>query len=109
MQRCSKKAYARCPYRHLCGPIEEAVFADDSDCAKFNREVEDKPMTNSDRFRAMSDDEMAVFLLSPADICGQCQGNGEFCTGYPSNNDCRCVNAVKKWLQQPAEECDDAE
>ena len=62
-----------------------------------------KFITNGDRIRAMSDDEMAVFLLSPADLCGQCQGTGEFCTGYPSNNDCRCVNATKKWLRQPAE------
>ena len=42
-----------CPDRHLCGPIEEADFAEDSECAKFNREVEAKPMTNADRIRAM--------------------------------------------------------
>lgn len=62
-----------------------------------------KIITNGDRIRAMSDDEMAVFLLSSADLCGECQGNGEFCTGYPSNNDCRCVNATKKWLQKLVE------
>lgn len=40
MQRCSEKAYAKCPTRHLCGPIEEATFTDDSECAVFNAKVE---------------------------------------------------------------------
>lgn len=39
MQRCSNKAYAICMARHLCGPIEEAVFAEDSACAIFNAKV----------------------------------------------------------------------
>lgn len=39
MLRCSEKAYARCPMRHLCGPIEEAVFGDDSACAVYNAEI----------------------------------------------------------------------
>ena len=39
MQRCSEKAYASCPARHLCGPIEDAVFSDDSACAVYNAEV----------------------------------------------------------------------
>ena len=51
MQRCSKKAYAMCPTRHLCGQIEEATFTEDSECAAFNRAVEDKHMTNADRIR----------------------------------------------------------
>ena len=47
-----------CPTRHLCGQIEEATFTEDSECAAFNRAVEDKPMTNADRIRAMSDEEL---------------------------------------------------
>lgn len=62
MQRCSEKAYAMCPTRQLCGPIDEATFTDDSECALFNRSVEDKPMTNADRIRAMNGYELAVFF-----------------------------------------------
>ena len=40
MQRCSEKAYAMCPVRQWCGPIEEATFTDDSECAVFNTKVE---------------------------------------------------------------------
>lgn len=40
MQRCSNAAYAMCQARHLCGPIEEAVFAEDSACAVFNAKVD---------------------------------------------------------------------
>lgn len=39
MQRCSDKAYASCPERHLCGPIEDAVFSNDSACAVYNAEI----------------------------------------------------------------------
>lgn len=62
MQRCSEKAYAMCPMRHLCGPIDDATFTDDSECAVFNRKVEDKPMTNADRIRTMNTYELAVFF-----------------------------------------------
>lgn len=67
MQRCSKKAFAMCTTRHLCGRIDDATFTDDSECAAFNKAVEDKPMTNADRIRAMSDDELAYFLNNWAD------------------------------------------
>lgn len=39
MQRCSNAAYAVCQARHMCGPIEEAVFAENSACAIFNATV----------------------------------------------------------------------
>ncbi len=64
MLRCSPKAYAQCPDRHLCGPIEDATFTEGSECSAFNRSVEDKPMTYGDCFRAMSDDELACFLCN---------------------------------------------
>lgn len=62
MQRCSERAFAMCPYRHECGTIHEATFSDNSDCAEFNRKVENMPMTNADRIRAMSNKELAWFL-----------------------------------------------
>jgi len=48
MLRCSEKAYAQCPDRHLCGPIEDATFTEDSECAAFNQTVEEKPMTKAE-------------------------------------------------------------
>lgn len=39
MQKCSEKAYASCPARHLCGPIEDAVFTDGSPCEIYNAEI----------------------------------------------------------------------
>lgn len=96
MQRCSKKAYAMCPTRHLCGPIEEATFSDDSDCTEFNRAVEDKPMTNADRIRAMNNYELAVFFaktkaaLYRADLP---------VIAYSTQDTAENL----EWLQQPAE------
>lgn len=40
MQRCSDKAYASCPARHLCGPIEDAVFTDGSACQIYNAAID---------------------------------------------------------------------
>lgn len=107
MQRCSKKAYARCPYRHLCGPIEEACFTDDSDCAKFNRLVEDKTMTNSDRIRAMSDEELAKCLFEIGFDCHLCSEH-ERLSDNPllkhEKCDEKCTEHCLEWLQQPAED-----
>lgn len=65
----------------------EATFTDDSECAEFNRAVEDKPMTNADRIRDMSDDELTDFLNHWADFKAWKRDPG----------------ATKDWLQQPAE------
>ena len=73
------------------------------------------PMTNADRIRAMTDEELAEFIcLSPEmefDVCRFCQyGNP---TPMDDRGEClydmgRCyavarAEAMKKWLQQPAE------
>lgn len=74
----------------------EATFTDDSDCAEFNRAVEDKPMTNADRIRAMSDEELVSMIMGapdyPCDVkipAGEC--------------DEKCEKCIMDWLQQPAE------
>ena len=54
-------------------------------CGEFIREK--PPMTNADRIRAMSDKELAEFLIDLAD-----DGNLR----------------IRDWLQQPAEEDDNA-
>ena len=61
---CSKKAFSRCPYKRFCGSAGEAEFAEGSECAEFNRAVENQPITRGDRIRSMSNRELAEFLVS---------------------------------------------
>lgn len=81
-----------------------------SGCAALRAEVgvfsdpdKDVPVTNADRIRAMTDEELARHLLAEADLCKFCNTD-RFCVGYPTGNDKRCVEAVIKWLQQPCED-----
>ncbi len=102
MLRCSKKAHAKCPARHLCDPIEDATFTEDSECAAFNREVEYKPMTNADRIRAMSNEELAaMFVRACADECPP--GRDWYCAKDEYGWDA-CEACWANWLQKPAEE-----
>lgn len=99
MLRCSAKAFAKCPTRHICGNMQEATFMEGSECDLFNRSVADKPMTNGDRIRAMSDEELAQFMCRVF-MCqiNNCPG-AEVCT----TNDGK-ANGMLKWLRQPEKE-----
>lgn len=44
MMQCSEKAFAMCPESHICGLRCDAIFTEDSECAEYNRHVEDLPM-----------------------------------------------------------------
>jgi hypothetical protein len=57
-----------------------------------------KIVTNADRIRAMSDEELAKLLLDG------CQGSK--CDEQPQNEygSVNCFECRMKWLQQPAEE-----
>ena len=59
-----------------------------------------KPMTNADRIRAMSDEELAGFLCgtSTAECCDRSCPARHIC-GYADNG-------MIKWLQQPVKEND---
>lgn len=98
MPRCSKEAFARCPTRHLCGTRDEATFAEGSDCDKFNQAVEHQPMTNADRIRAMSDEELADYINNH-DVCNT-RTNEECKISYCAV----CQVCVLDWLQQSAEQ-----
>lgn len=50
------------------------------------------PMTNADRIRAMSDEELAYWIMCPYD--------SPYCDGIEHN----CIECTKEWLQQPVEE-----
>lgn len=66
-------------------------------------------MTNGDRIRAMSDEELAELLIS-ADFCEGCEYCDKvgICRYFEAHPDGvladGCRQATRKWLQQPAEE-----
>ena len=69
--------------------------------------TEDKPKTNADRIRSMSDEELAEFLthINPTN-CQDCAfSHGWRC--QPDRDDYsdfeKCKEGRKRWLQQPAE------
>lgn len=60
-----------------------------------------KPMTNADRIRAMSDDELAKAIASKT-YTGACN---DFDIPYYGKccHNCEKCDAIIKWLKQPAE------
>ena len=66
------------------------------------------PMTNADRIRAMSDEELTVFLDDLTCLCVDCNdhdGVNENCPIYKQGCGRYCEpKDLMDWLQQPAEE-----
>ena len=61
-------------------------------------------MTNADRIRAMSDEELATFISEIADECERNTECNQYCYGCDIEY---CVReSCLKWLQRPAEEDD---
>ena len=66
------------------------------------------PMTNADRIRAMSDEEIADWvsengaIKTPCDII--CGGDCKAIATIEKSSIERCKEIVMKWLQQPAED-----
>lgn len=64
-----------------------------------------KPMTNGDRIRAMSDEELVVFLDKFSARCMECneeEGVPEDCPIYKAGHYCHPKD-IMNWLKQPAE------
>lgn len=91
--KCSQEARKRCPFDHPCDSEEKAYFDEGSPCDKFNKELTPPPMTNADRIRAMSDEELVNWLVCPYDI------DPDLCIGRGT-----CYDCTLQWLQQPAKE-----
>lgn len=60
-----------------------------------------KPQTNADRIRSMTDEELAVWINDTGVICNLCAYQKE-CDAPCSRE--TCIEGVAKWLQQPVEE-----
>ena len=64
-------------------------------------------MTNADRIRSMTNDDLVVFLDVFSSQCIECAeyGKNENCPIYKEGHYCRPKD-IMEWLQQPAEEND---
>lgn len=108
MLKCDKRAFSRCEYMEKCGP--DAEYTEGSECDKFNKAVLERPMTNADRIRDMSDEDLASVLVKyegtekrPTRFGGHehiFRGpNGETC-----GTKAYALQLWMEWLRQPAEE-----
>lgn len=68
--------------------------------AEVREKIAQPRKTNSERIRAMSDEELAAFICDRCNECSPktCPG-AEMCNGKDGRS-----NGLVKWLQQPAEE-----
>ena len=89
--KCFNIKCGSCIGKTLCGEPEDTALV----CVD---RVIGKPMTNADRIRSMSDEEMAEFISSIP-----------MCVGEDEDLNCEidvCKECFLKWLQQPAEDDD---
>ena len=101
MDKCTG---ARCPMQYGY-KVEECNH---TDCP-----YRTEPITNADRIRAMSDEELADFFFESPEIeftvCEYCEYFGGHTSDTPCKHDMGCClisaknEAFKKWLKQPAE------
>lgn len=109
MMKCDPRAFARCPYSKECSDSpEHTSFYKGTECDYFNQQVIHAPLTNADRIRAMSDEELAVFLDDLTCLCVDCNdhdGVNENCPIYKQGCGRYCEpKDLMDWLQQPVKE-----
>ena len=96
MMHCDPRAFARCPYNKTCVSPEQTEFAEGSDCDLFNQKVLEKPMTEADNIRRMSDVELSLFLYEVTRCCAD-----KNCAACPIGEQ-NCI-VMLYWLRQPRE------
>lgn len=107
MLRCSKEAFAKCPTRALCGVPEEASFAEGSECDLFNRRVADRQLTNGDRIRCASDEELVERLYN--EWLDKLENGRDIATHWCNDEKCDSEECdpekhkacILRWLRQP--------
>ena len=96
-----------CPYNTLdgCKVKECGGFCPLTNTAQPFTEYR---MTNADRIRSMTNNDLVVFLVDFGSQCIECAqyGKNESCPIYKEGNYCRPKD-IMEWLQQPAEDIDD--
>lgn len=68
-------------------------------CADEQDGKEDKPRTNLDRIRAMSAEEMAIWIISRNIDCDECPA-AKMCRAFNGY----CARVFEMWLNSPAKE-----
>lgn len=83
---------------------EAPTITDLSKCVAFNSTVDGKSRTNADRIRAMSDEELVVFLDGFSGRCLDCaeDAKNKSCQIYKEGRYCR-PRDIMEWLQKPVE------
>ena len=92
-----------CCSRLFCMSVAE-VNGEDFETMANKKDCRKRVLTNADRIRAMSDEELAVFLADEIDHsdCYDCRLE---CATYEGDKfEDSCHNAYYRWLKQPAEE-----
>ena len=80
-----------------CSLIDDCPHEDiERDCEHYS------PMTNADRIRSMTDEELALAIMCPAEYDLNFNKN-EKCNGEMNKN---CYECSLKWLQEKREEKD---
>lgn len=82
---------ARCKYNNT----PEGVMVCDECVYDRSRKDRFRPLTNADRIRNMTDDELAKLLSTGTFIC---EGIKDICENMPGCEECRLA-----WLKAPAE------
>ena len=83
-----------------CGNIGNSDIC--AECS-WDSKWEPKPVTNGDRIRAMTDAELAEWLVSFGTICEICSEN-TFVYDDETIACGRCAEGITNWLKQPAKE-----
>ena len=75
-----------------------------NECNQKDCPYRTEPITNADRIRAMSDEELVVFLDGFSGRCLDCAeyAKNKSCPIYKEGRYCR-PRDIMEWLQQPAE------
>lgn len=83
-------------------PCETCLSTHGKDLQPTNWEAAEnyEPSTNADRIRAMTDEELARFLV---DISADCTSRCE-CCAYTRRCTDKCIGGVRDWLRQPVKE-----
>ncbi|MBO7682571.1 MAG: hypothetical protein J6T17_07465 [Clostridia bacterium] len=95
-------------YCKLCKHDDDIGFCDKCGFTRFEKErnlppteyeAKPKPLTNADRIRAMTDEELAELMANKVD-CQYCSVRSEWCT----ESEASCRANWLDWLRQEVEE-----
>lgn len=89
----------------ICAIGKKGCFTDGK--CYYNRNCENKVVTNADRIRAMSDEELAG-MLNRIIICHQLRLDGWYCSKCPLYGAKPCdTEGIIDWLKEPAKDGED--